>query len=371
MPKAKKKGKGPGISSEELQELLRAGADSDVLRARMAFIDADSFRKYLAPVAVVDRVHPSMLPTQASGRWSTTEPPLVNFPTEARAKKKGPDFPPLREVFIPDETEYWIGFDLDAIEARLAAAYAGIIRDLEMFNAGLDVHTMTSCEMFGLPQPPTLVSKAVHSGPECAEWRERSRWMGKEDIRRVMAKTARYSLTYGTDERSILEARDVKETGATEEQLLDAARRFLRSRPELVAWKRRTWAEVYRTGMSRTAHGRRRKLVFDRAEVARYEKTGKPGLSAREGLNHKIQGWVADAMNQYLAELAHPAAGFAVLKMNAHDGAKLALPLTVPVDEAVARCKAVVERTWDVEGSALKTVADWEVIYPDGRKEKR
>src|SRR3990167_487334 len=69
------------VEADTLEALRRHGVISDVLDARLAHTELEGIRRYVADLAERDRIYPLMLPTaQASGRWSTTSPPLTNFP---------------------------------------------------------------------------------------------------------------------------------------------------------------------------------------------------------------------------------------------------------------------------------------------------
>lgn len=310
----------------------------------------------------IEKVHPSMLPTQSSLRWSTQNPPIVNFPKDDKARKRG--LPTLRDIFVPDPGTYWIAWDFDAIEGKIIAGYSGDKPDIEAFNNGWDVHTLTACGMYKMPRPP-LLTKAIHKSdaPEAVAWRESwaPPWGGDDDVRRVLAKTARYSLSYGPNEYAILNAPGVEEMNMPRPKLLEFGRLYLRSKPALVAWKRRVWEECKRTRSARTFLGHRRMLFGD------------PDSMAREGLNHMVQGAVAGVMDLTLIALVHPELGafapHARLAYQAHDGAKVVFPDSMPPAEVFPRMREIVEREWEIEGSRVKFTGSWEIIRPDGSKE--
>lgn len=69
------------VAEERLLKLLRSGSQSEVLRARLVWSEAEGIARYLRPLVGRDRIHPRILPTaQVSGRWSTTNPPRVMWP---------------------------------------------------------------------------------------------------------------------------------------------------------------------------------------------------------------------------------------------------------------------------------------------------
>lgn len=334
MPKARVQTKTP-IDEDTLRQAKQKGHASVALDARLEYADAKQLLShYILPMTEVDRVHPSHLPTQASLRWSTTEPPLTNFP------------PHIRDVVGPDPGWKWICWDYDAIEAKLAAAYSGDTEDLAHFAKGHDIHTITACRALGMDLPPIL-TKALNKAPECAEWRAQYKWEGGDDKRRRLFKTARYALAYGMDEKAILNAKGVEEMGVTRDELLATGRAYLKSKPLLLAWKRKVWAECVRTGQSRTFLGAKRVLLGDAKE------------QMKVGLNHMIQGAVSGILNLTLIEIM---ATFpqATLAYTSHDAAKIAFPAG---DDILSEVKRIVERDWDVDGHTVKLTGEWKEIY--------
>src|ERR1700675_2630097 len=92
---------------------------------------------------IQDRVHPRFgIHAQANHRWSTTNPPLGQLPSH------------LEPLFQPDDGWPWFGWDWDGQELRIIASEAGDKPLLEAFERGEDVHTNTTCEVFGYPYPP-------------------------------------------------------------------------------------------------------------------------------------------------------------------------------------------------------------------------
>ncbi len=130
------------VEADTLETLRRRGAESGVLDARLAWSELEGIRRYVADMAGRARIVPLMLPTaQASGRWSTTQPPLTNWPRHDPQECPGRDahseaWCPLdvRGLLLPDPGTYWVKFDWDAVEARLAATYTQDPDDLAAFQ---------------------------------------------------------------------------------------------------------------------------------------------------------------------------------------------------------------------------------------------
>lgn len=64
--------------------LARHGFESPLLDLRMDHNEHAKVLEYLSFLRGRSRVFHNLLPTQASGRWSVTNPPLVNFPDRIR-----------------------------------------------------------------------------------------------------------------------------------------------------------------------------------------------------------------------------------------------------------------------------------------------
>ena len=124
---------------------------------------------------------------------------------------------------------------------------------------------------------------------------------------------------------------------------------YLDSKPWLQLWKQRTWRECWRTHEARTAFGRRRRLYGDQASVE------------KEGLNHQIQGTVADLMKMIVRRVCEVPACLG-LAYQTHDGAKFIFknPLVSGVLDKVRYL--VGGREWIIWGRPLLLPATVEVI---------
>lgn len=352
------------VTADALETLRRRGADSGVLDARLAWTELEGIRRYVAGMAERSRVTPLMLPTaQAGGRWSTTNPPLCNWPRHdpnvcGEGEHAAGTWCPrdVRGVLLPDPGTYWLKFDWSAVEARLAATYTQDEDDLRAFREGLDLHTLTCCRMLALPVPPVLTA-ALHTAPEVAAWRQEVAWGGPDDRRRHLTKTVRYALLYSEDWRGVLNAQGVERLGYTRQQLEDFARAYLRAKPAFVAGKARAQDECRRTGLARSGFGRLRRL------------SGDAHTRAKEGWSHVISATVSDMMNVTLIGI-HAAEPTCWLVVNRHDGAEIAFPDAVLVARAHAALRGLVERTWSFWGHDFTCPATWEVVWPDGSHQR-
>lgn len=348
------------VEADTLETLRRKGVESDLLDARLAWTELEGIRRYIADMVERPRIYPLMLPTaQAGGRWSTTNPPLTNWPRHDVSVCGLPhgdsnQWCPrdVRNVLVPDPGTYWLKFDWSAVEARLAATYCQDTEDLRAFRDGLDIHTLTACRMFGLELPPVQTGD-LHTAPEVGAWRARYGWGGSDDSRRHMAKTARYALLYAEDHRGILNAKGVEKLGYTRRELEDFGRAYLRAKPSFVAAKSKAQQECARTGMARTGFGRLRRL------------SGDLRTRAKEGFSHMISGTVSDMMNLTLIGI-HAQIPACHLVVNRHDGAEIAFPDEMDVSETFGSLQSLVERMWAFWGHSFTCPASWAIVYPDG-----
>lgn len=273
----------------------------------------------------LDRVYPQQkIHPQTSGRWSTTDPPLAQLPKK------------LRNIVMPDPGWEWIKFDFDQIEPRLGAALANDVPSLEWFAKGYDYHTLNMCDFLEIPFPPVL-TKALHTNPECEEWRNRIHWEGDGDIRRKFAKSFSLRLDYGGDPASAGDVPGAKQLGFTKERLVRAANSFLAAHPAKAAYRNRIREEALRTRTIRTFNGRRRKL------------NGEPEDIVREAFNHPMQGGVADIFNLTLIRIYEELAGGVRWVSGMHDAQTWACR-----EEQYEQCKAqiseIIHRPWNVYG---------------------
>lgn len=81
----------------------------------------------------------------ATGRLSSTNPNLQNIPTRTEEGKR------IRTGFIAPEGFVLVSADYSQFELRLAAALAVDQKLIDDFNSGIDIHTKTAADAFGVP----------------------------------------------------------------------------------------------------------------------------------------------------------------------------------------------------------------------------
>jgi len=103
------------------------------------------------------RIHSSFNQTvTATGRISSTEPNLQNIPVRTELGRE------IRKAFIPESDEYiLLDADYSQIELRVLAHIADDEMMIEAFNEGMDIHTKTAAEVFGVF--PAFVTSQMRS----------------------------------------------------------------------------------------------------------------------------------------------------------------------------------------------------------------
>ncbi|HEX6462411.1 MAG TPA: DNA polymerase I [Candidatus Saccharimonadales bacterium] len=80
-----------------------------------------------------------------TGRLSSRDPNLQNIPTRTDIGNA------IRAAFVPAAGNVFISADYSQFELRLAAVLADDKKMIEEFNQGLDIHTATAAEVYGVP----------------------------------------------------------------------------------------------------------------------------------------------------------------------------------------------------------------------------
>ena len=332
------------------------------------------------------RVYSSMLPTQANGRWSTTDPPIPNFPKsclryDCPHRRPGKPHAPIssecwdsHRVFRPDPGWYWITWDKDAIEARVNAVLIEDEERIASFKLGWDVHTINVCRTFGYTLPGNLVDP--HGDPGDASWRSHVAWGGKEDLRRRLLKVVMYGTFYGPDEKAILGAKGVEELDITRQELLDKTKAYLKSQTRLQATKEKRWDQYIRFPEARTYWGRRLRCYPTQAEKITWVKSLKayhaghgsmrPGEAQKVLWNFEHSAFVSGLINRTIIAIKRrwPECR---LVLNKHDALQVAFPERVnPWPEIRAIDELTV--TWP-NGLSMPFTSTWHKVNSDGTEE--
>ena len=289
------------------------------------------------PVRIHARVHPRFLiHAQASGRWSTVDPPMAQVPKH------------LQDIVIPDEGEKWIEWDWDQIELRILAALSDDLLYQQGFDQGWDIHTLNTCDVFGWEHPSD--KRNPHSSNEDAEWRSRYHWGGKDDPRRRFAKVFIFRLNYGGEAKTATDIPGVKQLGLKASDLVDGSKLYLSKHPRI----RQYWEAITREGIHkrevRTFMGRRRRLLVDSKSAMK-----------RLIYNHPMQGGVSDIFNITFIKVAKNCPDL-TFKYGVHDAQKWGVP-EEKYDVNYERVYDIVHEPWKVNGK--------DIIFPATFKKEK
>lgn len=81
----------------------------------------------------------------STGRLSSTNPNLQNIPVRSELGRR------IREAFVPEKGKVFVSADYSQFELRLAAIMAGDQQLIDDFFSGIDIHTKTASEAYGVP----------------------------------------------------------------------------------------------------------------------------------------------------------------------------------------------------------------------------
>jgi DNA polymerase-1 len=259
----------------------------ELIKLKNTYIDA------LPPLInpATGRLHTSFRQAvAATGRLSSTDPNLQNIPIRSELGRE------IRRAFIADPGKVLLSADYSQIELRILAHLSGDPVLRHAFAHGIDVHTQTAAEVFGIPLEQV--------GP----------------TERRVAKAVNYGLAYGQSDFGLARALDIPRT---------EARHYIDRYFERFATVRQFMEEIVekarKAGAAMTILGRRRPI---------------PGLGARDyrvrsgaervAQNTPMQGSGADIMKLAMlrVDLLLAQQGFrAELLLTVHD------ELVLEVDE--------------------------------------
>lgn len=239
---------------------------------------------YISPlpelVAADGRVHTTFTQNvTATGRLSSLNPNLQNIPVRTEEGRK------IRTGFIAPEGRCFVSADYSQFELRLAAVLAGDDALTEDFNSGVDIHTKTASEVFGVPM---------------------------EDItkkQRRAAKVINFGVLYGMSARGLADATDMSFTEAK-----DFIDHYFEVRKPIREYLDGILKQAREVGYVETFYGRRRPTP----DVKSSNFVVRMGAE-RAAQNMPIQGTEADLMKRAMIKTAKFLPSGADLVLQIHD----------------------------------------------------
>lgn len=148
LPAKKKTSRGYSTSAEVLEELKNAHpAVEKLLEYRqLAKLKSTYCDALIETVAEDGRIHSTFNQTETrTGRISSLEPNLQNIPVRREEGRR------LRKFFTAPEGYVLCDADYSQIELRVLAAICDESAMKEAFSTGVDIHTLTASQVFGMP----------------------------------------------------------------------------------------------------------------------------------------------------------------------------------------------------------------------------
>ncbi|MDO9589325.1 MAG: DNA polymerase I [Brevundimonas sp.] len=261
-----------------------------------------------------DRVHTSyQLAAATTGRLASSDPNLQNIPIRTETGRQ------IRQAFIAAPGHVLISADYSQIELRLLAHIGDIPELKRAFAAGIDIHTATASEMFGVPVDQ----------------------MDPETRRR--AKAINFGIVYGISAFGLAAQLNIDQ-GEAGAYIKTYFERF----PGIRTYMDATKAQVRETGMVSTVFGRRIHIPAIHSKSGAERQFGE-----RAAINAPIQGAAADIIRRAMMRMpgALTDAGLKTrMLLQVHDELVFEAP-----EAEVERAIAVIKRT--MEGAAEPAVA--------------
>jgi DNA polymerase-1 len=201
------------------------------------------------------RIHTTFNQTMtATGRLSSSDPNLQNIPIRGEWGMR------IREAFTAEKGYVLLSADYSQIELRVLAHLSRDEGLLEAFRSGVDIHTRTAMEIFGVPEEGVT-----------------------PDMRRV-AKTVNFGVVYGISAFGLSEA-----MGITREDASSYIEQYFEKYSGVKRYTERIIEEAKRLGYVRTLFGRKRAIPELRSSNLQQR-----NLGIRLAMNTPIQGSAAD-----------------------------------------------------------------------------
>ena len=373
--------------------LRRIQSNSTGVKARIAELgvlyseESRLLSNYLRKLDGLHTIYPHHLPTQASYRWSTVEPAITNWPRRCvntdcpQTEHEWSDICfSVRDIIKPPDGYFMVIWDHDNIEGRIHDLIVNDRKALQAHMEGLDLHTLTCCDIFGYEYPPdssnphTLcrcdvqsinrnagtpilgnmdtVDVGIHRCLHCL-WRTKYNWQGKDTKQRVMAKNFNHGSKYTESYKFVYKIEGIEKYGISREHLENLAKAYIASKGQAWQTKLSIMAKIKRDRISRTVYGARRLFFTSDAETG------------RQGFSHMISGTVSHYNNQTLI-LLEQMFGDSLwtpkseqskhwLSHNAHDGDKVFIKADcLPTKDELL---SIIQRDIEYEGRSITLTA--------------
>ncbi len=214
--------------------------------------------------AKTGRVHTTFeMALTTTGRLSSNQPNLQNIPIRTEEGKK------IRTAFIAEPGHKLISADYSQIELRLLAHMATIAPLREAFKQGLDVHTITASQVFGIPIEHV------------------------DSARRRQAKAINFGIIYGQSAHGLAMNLGISRTDAA--KYIEA---YFAQYPGIQTYMEKTKEFAREHGYVRSLYGRRCYVPFINDKIP-----ARRQFAERAAINAPLQGTAADIIKKAMIAL--------------------------------------------------------------------
>ena len=228
LPAKKKTKSGYSTGAEVLEELKDLHpAVSKLLEYRQLAKLKSTYADGLQNCIAADgRIHTTFNQTEArTGRISSLEPNLQNIPVRTEEGRR------LRKYFVAGENRVLCDADYSQIELRVLASIANDENMINAFASGVDIHTVTAAQVFGMPTE--MVTPVMRS----------------------RAKEVNFGIVYGIGAFSL-----AKDIGVTRDEADRYIKNYLAGYSSVASYMENTIQNAKLDGFVTTFFGRRRYL---------------------------------------------------------------------------------------------------------------
>ena len=190
----------------------------------------------------------------ATGRLSSTEPNLQNIPVRTDLGAE------IRKMFVTKPGCVLVDADYSQIELRVLAHIAGDERMQNAFRTGMDIHTVTASQVFGV-EPENVTA-----------------------LQRRNAKAVNFGIVYGISEFSLAE-----DIGVSRYEAKDYINSYLENYQGVRNYMKQVVIDARESGYTQTMYGRKRYIPELKASNFNIRQGAE-----RIALNTPIQGSAAD-----------------------------------------------------------------------------
>ena len=327
---------------ERLEQRIFEGGCHPLLESKAAFnYYEDKIAKYIRTQLFDDqdrkllRVYPHIsIHAQATGRHSTTKPPLAQWPDE------------MQNLLTPDPGWMWLGGDYAGQEVWLYSCQIHDERTLDALMKGYDTHTMAMCDFWGWDYPVDMIDPYK---ADCNhDWRTKYGLKDSKNPYRIWTKAGAFALRYlkGHDKLHLIPGS--RGLDVDSERGLEMCERFFQLNPSIKAYRESVIGTRPTTAITFT--GRTRRLHMQGTALV------------REWINSPIQGGGADILNHTIIRATSVDPDYIHYVYGVHDSFKFTIPLDRE-EELTTKVMDAILQPYTINGYTVTLPVEWKKTY--------